>query len=579
MSYRALKRWIGETNFELKCLLLFGTGLTLLAVGTFFLYRWQTSNLLDRQTRTTARSLVSPLVLTTHWKWDATNPEFERIIEAMIKELSVEVQPEGLQEYQTELIHPDPSAPGVEAKYRPTDQRGHDALAKIKGGVSELVKIVKDENQYQYYQALYAGDSCLSCHRHEFRTDANGNKVRRTKGELLGVAKVTLPLDSVQASLHKTNAFVISAELLKVALAILAIYLVLRYVVTKPVLHLKKVSDAIAHGKLDMRADIRSGDEFEELSHAFNRMLRHLVTVQEELRHVNRDLDAKVDELARVNLRLYELNNLKNEFLATMSHELRTPLNSILGFSDVLQTADNLSEKQKRYVTNILTSGRNLLTLINDVLDLAKIESGKMELHLVEFSLADVIERQVAAMTLMAEKKNIELTWHVDPQVPVLFQDLGKLQQILNNLLSNAVKFTPDGGRVRVKASLRDEQHFQVDVEDTGVGIPLEEQERIFEKFRQGRLQPGQEDALTRQFEGSGLGLSIVKELCKLLSGEVSLVSEFGKGSTFTVTLPLCIEEVASLPDDSSLRSAASPVNRLKPDDFPERASGIAKAV
>ena len=111
MSYRALKRWIGETNFELKCLLLFGTGLTLLAVGTFFLYRWQTSNLLDRQTRTTARSLVSPLVLTTHWKWDATNPEFERIIEAMIKELSVEVQPEGLQEYQTELIHPDPSAP------------------------------------------------------------------------------------------------------------------------------------------------------------------------------------------------------------------------------------------------------------------------------------------------------------------------------------------------------------------------------------------------------------------------------------------------------------------------------------
>jgi signal transduction histidine kinase len=318
--------------------------------------------------------------------------------------------------------------------------------------------------------------------------------------------------------------------------------LVLRYVVTKPVMHLKKVSDAIAHGKLDMRADIRSGDEFEELSHAFNRMLRHLVTVQEELRSVNADLDGKVDELARVNLRLYELNNLKNEFLATMSHELRTPLNSILGFSDVLQMADNLSDKQRRYVTNIQSSGRNLMTLINDVLDLAKIESGKMELHLVEFSLADMIERQSGAMAPLAEKKNIDLVWHIEPDVPVLFQDVGKLQQIVNNLLSNAVKFTPEGGRVRVRAGLRDEQRFFIEVEDTGVGIPLEEQERIFEKFRQGRQQPGQEHTLTREFEGTGLGLSIVKELCKLLEGEVTLISEFGKGSTFTVLMPVRCE-------------------------------------
>src|SRR5690606_14688123 len=132
------------------------------------------------------------------------------------------------------------------------------------------------------------------------------------------------------------------------------------------------VSDEIARGTLDLRADIRTGDEFEELSHAFNRMLRHLTTVQDELREVNSDLDGKVDELAQVNLRLYEMNKLEDEFLATMSHELRTPLNSILGFSEILDGAPNLHDKQHRFVRNIQSSGRDLMLLINDALDLAK---------------------------------------------------------------------------------------------------------------------------------------------------------------------------------------------------------------
>ncbi len=557
MSYRALKRLIGETNFELKCLLLFGTGMTLLAIGTFFLYRWQTSSLLDQATRTTARSLASALVLKAHWQILKTasekesSEEFQTQIaqyQAMIDDLDVAVQPDELRSLKGELFHADSAAPGADAKYRPSDQWGHDALARLQLGEPEVVFEVSGDadepDRYQFYKALRATSSCLACHQSYSNTDGVRRELR--EGDFLGAARISLPLNVVQAPLHSTNAFVITAELVKVALAILAIYLVLRYVVTKPVLHLKRVSDAIAHGKLDMRADIRTGDEFEELSHAFNRMLRHLVTVQDELRNVNADLDGKVDELARVNLRLYETNNLKSEFLATMSHELRTPLNSILGFSDVLQTADNLSDKQRRYVTNIQSSGRSLLSLINDVLDLAKIESGKMELHPVEFSLADVIERQVSSLLPLAEKKNIDVSWQVDPQVPVLLQDVGKLQQILNNLLSNAIKFTPEGGRVRVRAIPADEQRVRIEVEDTGVGIPLEEQERIFEKFRQGRQQAGQEDALTRQFEGTGLGLSIVKELCKLLGGEVQLVSEFGKGSTFTILLPV---EVPNLPE------------------------------
>ena len=581
MSYRRLKRLLGETNFELKVLVLFGTGLTVLAVATFFLYRSQTTKLLDRTTRSTARSLAAAQVLKTHWKWDATNKKLEGIID----ELNIEVQPEDLRALKGELFHAEASTAGADHRFRPIEDRDWDAWEKLRTGEKkEVVKEIGGKvNQYEYYAAVYASKSCFACHNHEaleFSVDAEGNEIKREIGDFLGVAKITLPLDRVQSSLARTNAFVISAELLKVVLAIVAIYLVLRYVVKKPVMHLKRVSDAIAHGKLDMRADIRTGDEFEELSHAFNRMLRHLVTVQEELRSVNADLDGKVDELARVNLRLYELNNIKNEFLATMSHELRTPLNSILGFSDVLNTADNLSDKQRRYVGNINIAGRNLLSLVNDVLDLAKIESGKMELHLVETSLADLIERQTSAMAPQAEKKNIELIGQVDPDVPRLFQDVGKLQQILNNLLSNAIKFTPEGGRVRVRAGCREETRFFIEVEDTGIGIPLEEQERIFEKFRQGRLQPGQEDALTRQFEGTGLGLSIVKELSKLLGGEITLVSEFGKGSTFTISMPLRLEVVATPSEDSSARTGtASGLSRVKPEEINQRAASPTKAV
>jgi signal transduction histidine kinase len=269
-------------------------------------------------------------------------------------------------------------------------------------------------------------------------------------------------------------------------------------------------------------------------------MLRHLTAVQEDLQKLNRGFESKVDELAQVNLRLYEMNNLKNEFLATMSHELRTPLNSILGFSDVLlANPQNLNDKQRRYVGHIQVSGRTLLNLINDVLDLAKIESGKMEIHPTEFSIADLIERSVGAMLPLAEKKNINLGWDVDSDLPVLEQDNGKLQQILSNLLSNAIKFTPEGGRVRVRAELGATNKFTLSVSDTGIGIPLEDQERIFEKFRQGASVSGQREALTREYEGTGLGLSITKELAKLLGGEIRLQSEFGKGSLFTVELPL----------------------------------------
>ncbi|HTN02806.1 MAG TPA: ATP-binding protein, partial [Planctomycetaceae bacterium] len=152
--------------------------------------------------------------------------------------------------------------------------------------------------------------------------------------------------------------------------------------------------------------------------------------------------------------------------------------------------------------------------------------------------IADLIERLVAQMSPLAEKKSIDLGWDVDPGVPLVMQDSGKIEQILSNLMSNAIKFTPEGGRVRVRAERRDKVGLALIVEDTGIGIPLEEQEKIFEKFRQGKGNPGQTDTLTREYEGTGLGLSIIRELSKLLGGDVRVESEFGRGSVFSVLIP-----------------------------------------
>ncbi|MCA8983224.1 MAG: DUF3365 domain-containing protein [Planctomycetaceae bacterium] len=538
MSYRTFKRLLGETSLERKCRFLFGGGLMLLISGSFYFYAQLNARIIEGQNKETAQLLVAPIIMEKHMQAVDIEPAYIPIME----EMSTALKPEELKDYRWRLLKADPTA---DAQDRPTDDFGYQALSRIRSGEPEYILALPDRQEYRYYAAVNASKSCLSCHYHR--------KSGAKEGDLIGMVKITLPLAKTKIRLAKNNAILLAMALITSFLAMVAAYAIVRYVIVKPVLYLKDISEEIARGTLDLRADIRTGDEFEELSHAFNRMLRHLVTVQDELKQANNNLDAKVDELARANLSLFEMNKLKNEFLATMSHELRTPLNSILGFSDVLNGADNLNEKQKRYLRNISTSGQRLLTLINDILDLAKIESGKMDIFPVEFSIVEIVEQLCLSMSPLADRKNIELTWLCAPDMPPLFQDAGKIQQILTNLLSNAIKFTPDGGRVRVEVtsfclmpgdadmqapSLPQSERVQISVADTGIGIPLADQERIFEKFRQATAIPGQENLLTREFEGTGLGLSIVKELCKLLGGEVQVESEFGKGSTFIVLLP-----------------------------------------
>ncbi|MCH7688811.1 MAG: HAMP domain-containing histidine kinase [Planctomycetes bacterium] len=574
MSYRTIKKLLGETSLERKFRFLFGGGLLLLIASSFWLANRMNKSLVDDLNRRTARMLVSSVVLEKHLKWAEGNPDVLKVFENVEETLKSDEH----SDFQWILYKADPST--VAPDKRP-DIAGTIALEELRGGRAWYEEPPTSEGKYNYYAPLHAKQVCIDCHYHHKRNPKAGNTVAEIGaerelvelGELLGMVKITLPLDETQKALSTNSAYLWATAIIIAALAMTAAYAIVRYVIVKPLLHLKEVSDDIAHGILDRRADIRTGDEFEELGHAFNRMLRHLTTVQDELREVNIDLDAKVDELAHVNLSLYEMNKLKDEFLATMSHELRTPLNSILGFSDVLRSAENLTDKQHRFLQNIQTSGNHLMVLINDLLDLSKIESGKMELQIVEFSLFDLVERQVSSLMPLAEKKNIELTFSIHSSFPTLIQDSGKLRQILNNLLSNAIKFTPEGGRVRVSAESHNNELFDLIVEDTGIGIPLEEQESIFEKFRQGKTIPGQSGAMTREYEGTGLGLSIVKELSRLLGGEILLDSEFGKGSTFTVRLPKQLEEKRNLIQE--LNARIDEIKRAKEhSEFPRTGSG-----
>ena len=223
----------------------------------------------------------------------------------------------------------------------------------------------------------------------------------------------------------------------------------------------------------------------------------------------------------------------KSEFLANMSHELRTPLNAIIGFSEVLaeRMFGDINDKQAEYLNDILDSGRHLLGLINDILDLSKIEAGRMELNLSDFNLPTAIENTLMLMRERAHRREIALERTIDGRLVTVHADERKVKQVLLNLLSNALKFTPEGGRIEVRAAIRDGS-AEIAVTDTGVGIAPEDQATVFEEFRQV-------GAASKRVEGTGLGLAISRKFVELHGGRIWVDSEVGKGSTFAFTVPL----------------------------------------
>jgi len=257
-----------------------------------------------------------------------------------------------------------------------------------------------------------------------------------------------------------------------------------------------------------------------------------------ELRELYNNLNNTVRELRQANQHLDDATRHKSEFLANMSHELRTPLNAIIGFSEVLydQTFGPLSDKQRRFVDNILNSGKHLLALVNDVLDLSKVEAGKMKLTLEELRPLDIINESLLNLTPLAEKKQIVFKTEADAALPLLTADRGKLKQILYNIYSNAIKFTPEGGVVETTTQVIEQagdDYLAIAIRDTGIGIRPTDQERIFEEFQMV------DSTLSKKQQGTGLGLALCRKLTQMHGGTIIVASELGVGSTFVVTLPL----------------------------------------
>jgi signal transduction histidine kinase len=419
-----------------------------------------------------------------------------------------------------------------------------------------------------------------------------------------------------------------------------ALYWVMRRLYLRPMERLRDTADAAREGDLQVRSDLATGDEFEDMGSALNAMLTNIQIQQDQLRAINASLDGKLTELVERNVALYESARLKGEFLANVTHELRTPLNSVLGFAELLdeaaerdaQTAPPTDDgarltKRRRYIENILNAGRTLLDLINGLLEMAKVEAGKMEVQIGEIRLRSACEHLLALMRPLADKRQVELVLECPDELPPMLTDARKLQQVIFNFMANAVKFSadaadaerdawrtfealrtaseasadptgageiggetggddatvapwasvPESERVKLpqapraprqpRVTLRVEllnplpesgpdsvSRVRLSVLDNGPGIAKEDQERIFEKFTQ--LDTG----YARRHAGTGLGLAICKTLTLVLQGELHVHSELGRGSMFSVILPLRFDLAPERRADAKAEARQDPV-------------------
>jgi two-component system, NtrC family, sensor kinase len=335
----------------------------------------------------------------------------------------------------------------------------------------------------------------------------------------------------LKSAIWRTALLLVAFLLLAVATSVL-----LARRLVRPIESIQSAAAKIGSGSLDQRIEIRSNDELGALADEFNRMaaqLRESYAGLEqkveartlELANALRDLDEKSRELETA-------SSHKSQFLANMSHELRTPLNAIIGFAQVLaeRLFGDVNEKQEEYLQDILGSADHLLALINDVLDLSKIEAGRVELDVAPFSLREILERGVVMMRERASHDGVRVSLGANGSADLVSGDERRISQVIFNLLSNAVKFTPDGGTVDVRATQRDGE-VRVSVTDTGPGIAAEDHARIFEEFHQT------ESGAERR-DGTGLGLALSKRLVELHGGRIWVESELGKGSTFVFTFP-----------------------------------------
>jgi signal transduction histidine kinase len=585
-----------------KCLLLFGAAVVVIIIAALAVPWVRLNRLVDESERQLARQMIAT--------WEAglrrapdtgrsgqTHAGTPQPGERLIVDDVIMVVIGREQMATVAASGPSGSAPGVSAPPLPAGSVG--AGGRVTADVSATAGLASDPMVREAWDELsampQARESWINHWGLGVRRYCLAVPVRSADAQPELLAMLVLRRDSIAAaqSMLISTGLLLAAGLVALGLAVLAFYLITNRIILAPVRELRATADQVRSGRLDVRSTIHTGDEYEDLADSFNEMLVSLQTSEQQWRTLNATLDDKLTELEQRNAGLADAARLKGEFLASVTHELRTPLNSIIGFAELLdeqatreaEAGDDSSRlvKRKRYIDNINSAGRALLELINGLLEMARVEAGKVQLTVGPVVVREACETMLMMMKPVADKRAVEVRLEIigtglDELGPIS-TDGRKLQQILYNLVSNAIKFTADaadarearmaqmdpeaadklsrqalvvvraehlpprGGAISTGESTIDASissstdpeamdRVRISVLDTGPGIAPEDQQRIFEKFTQLDAGHG------RKHAGTGLGLSIVKELTTLLQGEVMVQSTLGQGSMFSVILP-----------------------------------------
>lgn len=509
-----------------KCRLAFGGTVALvLALALLLCYIWM--NQLTKKALLDSVKAKAEMVQLSHF-------QLKRVGEAALPELDNTGSVQDVNDVQIQWIR---FAKEEKGQLKGLTDLQRQMIKSLKSKEERLDEIIIEKTEgnleSNYVRIFRADDQCISCHNPEGSAGAFG------RNEAIGAVVIRQAVGEIGRIILMNRICIIAAWLISGAGAIIAFYIITQRVILRPIRQLRALANNVAEGNLNIRSSIKTRDEYEKLANAFNHMLDGLQGGQQKLRRANIQLDEKIAELSERNIELFKANKVKGEFLANISHEFRTPLNAILGFAEILRekAGDLKEDKGRKYAENIIAGGKNLLNMVNDLLDLAKTEAGKMKLYIERCRLDNLCQAAIGAFSEMTKQKKIKVKLIIEKDIPSLTTDAGKVQQILYNFLSNAVKFTPEQGRIEVRASVIDDKHVRIAVSDTGCGVSQADRETIFEKFRQV------DGSITRKTTGSGLGLSICKELAAMLAGSIGLKSEVGKGSTFWLDIPVTISK------------------------------------
>jgi two-component system, NarL family, sensor histidine kinase BarA len=515
-----IKAWFVDLSLASKCLLLFGAASALIITIALSLPLLRMNGLVGSGERELARSVYATWNLSNHPQSGKPVDAGGAIITSMT-----------------------PAQAGIAREDSPFLDRA-------------LTRFERSTTKAEYFDSDWDGWNRLYRYAHVIRDE---------NAQILGVVMLEHKSAGAGWLMVVNLLYVFAAGVVVLAVALVVFAWITERLIIRPVLSLQKTAEKVRDGNLDTRSKIATGDEFEELAETINLMLTELQRQQDQLRGANAAMDIKLSELAQANVALFESARLKGEFLASVSHELRTPLNAIIGFAELLLEivrkeiamaaehpetppgfdADEMS-KRERYLVNIVSAGRTLLEMIESLLEMAKIEAGRVELNIAPMNVADTCQALVGLIHPLARKKDIQVKLDLASDIPLIETDAKKFQQIIFNLLSNAVKFTGDTdagvpGEITLRAErLPDDEtgtdRLRVSVIDNGEGISPDDQKRIFDKFQQV------DSGHTRVHAGTGLGLAIVSELSRLLQGEIQLESQLGAGSMFSLIIPSQID-------------------------------------